>query len=190
MARFSFFRARRRFSFSGSRFFSPLVMTGSSSVAFWTALTSVRSGYRRPKMGWKIRNLDGFTEEHRLATPESELDGSNSLTMSLSTPTEKARQRIGAVDCRAMALIPLVVCRKTGSTWRWMVEGSLSVFVSPNWFSASALLVSLLDDSEARSHVTTGIWLVDDSVVGWWDSIVAIRCGEEHSGTVGIGREL
>ncbi|KAI9584305.1 hypothetical protein GQX74_006200 [Glossina fuscipes] len=108
VARFSFFRAIRRFSFSGSRDFCTLGMAGSSSAfitsavgllgsltafaanlaSFWRRLLALR-----PKIGWQKRNFNGLTTAHRLTTPESELEGSNSLTKSVSMPTDNARQR-------------------------------------------------------------------------------------------------
>uniref|UniRef100_A0A1B0A8E4 Uncharacterized protein n=1 Tax=Glossina pallidipes TaxID=7398 RepID=A0A1B0A8E4_GLOPL len=108
VARFSFLRAIRRFSFSGSRDFCTLGMAGSSSAfitsavgllgsltafaanlaSFWRRLLALR-----PKIGWQKRNFKGLTTAHRLTTPESELEGSNSLTKSVSMPTDKARQR-------------------------------------------------------------------------------------------------
>uniref|UniRef100_A0A8W7PR39 Uncharacterized protein n=1 Tax=Anopheles coluzzii TaxID=1518534 RepID=A0A8W7PR39_ANOCL len=142
VARFSFLRAIRRFSFSGSRGFGFGGRAGSSSlhalsvclaaisceIACWppgaASIGCVQLGalprpacappwpaafafacrafaLPLPKMGWQRRNLSGFTTAQRLITPESELDGSNSLTMSVSMPTDSARLRAAADDGEA-----------------------------------------------------------------------------------------
>uniref|UniRef100_A0A182R0C1 Uncharacterized protein n=1 Tax=Anopheles farauti TaxID=69004 RepID=A0A182R0C1_9DIPT len=143
VARFSFLRAIRRFSFSGSRGFGFGGSAGSTSlqpalsaclaaaiscvIACWPPPPPLEPpppesigvvqlllpprppppatfadwrafAFPLPKIGWQRRNLSGFTTAQRLITPESELDGSNSLTMSVSIPTERARERAAAAD--------------------------------------------------------------------------------------------
>uniref|UniRef100_A0A182IUX8 Uncharacterized protein n=1 Tax=Anopheles atroparvus TaxID=41427 RepID=A0A182IUX8_ANOAO len=165
VARFSFLRAIRRFSFSGSRGFG-FGSAGSSSlhvlsvclaaiscempaaggpppepapepapeppvpapsapepasmgwVVQWLPRPAGWPAWRAfalplPKMGWQRRNLSGFTTAHRLITPESELDGSNSLTMSVSMPTESARPRAAVpdVDTASSDEMPLLLFR-------------------------------------------------------------------------------
>lgn len=123
VARFSFLRAMRRFSRSGSRgFWTRGTVTPPAS---WSrslplmlpppplppplpldAAVLAASSERRafvpdffPKIGWHRRSLRGLTTAHRLTTPESELLGSNSLTMSVSMPTDGCLARANAAAC-------------------------------------------------------------------------------------------
>lgn len=102
VARFSFFRAIRRFSRSGSLGFCTRGTTCSTHLALVVAFfSSFRRLFavRRPKIGLHSLNFNGFTTAQRDATPESELLGSNSLTMSVSIPTEGWRVRADAASC-------------------------------------------------------------------------------------------
>lgn len=101
VARFSFFLAILLFSRSGSRGFCsfgticsvcpPLAPAASSNRRFFAT--------RRPKIGLHSLNFNGFTTVQRDTTPESELLGSNSLTISVSMPIEGWRKRARAAAC-------------------------------------------------------------------------------------------
>lgn len=101
VARFSFFLAILLFSRSGSRGFCsfgticsdcpPLTPTLSSNRRFLPTL--------RPKIGLHSLSFNGLTTVQRDTTPESELLGSNSLTMSVSMPMEGWRRRANAAAC-------------------------------------------------------------------------------------------
>lgn len=213
VARFSFFLAIRRFSFSGSRTFTfgsagsisqlGVVVTETAFVfalwflcfllpllwwwLWWCWSLLVAFDMRLPNIGWHSRNFNGLTTEHRLTTPESELDGSNSLTPSFSTFTESARPRpppgsflqcvepglVTSIIVAAPVVVPLVddsvnvdsldlpscAAPSTRSVSRYM---SLS-------FSAPA---SLVETSEAKSQVTIGIDIFAADVPGTCCSVV------------------
>lgn len=98
VALFSFFLAMRLFSLSGSLGFCILGNAGSNSAGegLLVSCLLVFVCCFRPNMGWHSLSLRGLTTAQRLTTPESELDGSNSETMSVSMPTEGARARTEA----------------------------------------------------------------------------------------------
>lgn len=93
VARFSFFLANLLFSLSGSRGLCGLGSAGSHSlfVCFFSCLLELSAFL--PKMGWHMRSLSGLTTAQREITPESEEEGSNSETISVSMATLGARQR-------------------------------------------------------------------------------------------------
>lgn len=100
VARFSFLRARRRFSRSGSRGFCTRGTSASTICSLLEqALVRLFLAVLRPKIGLHKRSLSGFTTAQRDTTPESELLGSNSLTMSVSMPIEGCRMRDMAAAC-------------------------------------------------------------------------------------------
>lgn len=103
VALFSFFRATLRFSRSGSRGFCTLGTTCStinSSLWFFFLPSDRRFlGVLLPKIGLHSLSFKGFTTVHLATTPESELLGSNSLTMSVSMPMECWRVLAMAAAC-------------------------------------------------------------------------------------------
>lgn len=124
VARFSFLRATRRFSrsgslgFGGSAYWGSFAKSGTSRLtattptfapAFLSCLPSLPAAWLlpRPKMpGFIRRSLSGFLTETRLTPPESDDDGSNSLTMSFSMATLIVLARISiASDCRTSPFI-------------------------------------------------------------------------------------
>lgn len=101
VALFSFFLATLLFSLSGSRGFCTLgttCSTLSTPPPPWSVLRFLFAVFR-PNIGLHKRSLRGLTTVHRATTPESELLGSNSLTMSVSMPTEGWRARARAAAC-------------------------------------------------------------------------------------------
>lgn len=107
VARFSFFLAILRFSLSGSLGFCTRGTT-CSTITFslgdfndFFSSVFVRLGLLllRPKIGLHSLSLSGFTAVHCATTPESELLGSNSLTMSVSMPIDGWRLRTSAATC-------------------------------------------------------------------------------------------
>lgn len=104
VALFSFFLAILRFSLSGSRGFcnfGTIILCSTCSPPLTPALSSNRRflPVLRPKIGLHSLSFNGFTTVHRDTTPESELLGSNSLTMSVSMPMEGWRARARAAAC-------------------------------------------------------------------------------------------
>lgn len=204
VARFSFFRAIRRFSFSGSRGFWIFGMAGSSS-AISTCFGNFNSlalphlwrpALFLPKIGWHSLNLVGLTTAQRLITPESELDGSNSLTMSLSMPTESARQRLAVGDIfrsplfgEDVAPLPFVANGVDVGDEAAVADVIVLTFrVSlSNWDCCSHSAASLVETSDAKSQVTVGM----EATVSDCVSMVAICCCCcEVLGALGIGLVL
>lgn len=107
VARFSFFRAIRFFSRSGSLGFCIRGTTCSTIGSQplpppgWPPWSPDRWPFAVlfPNIGLQKRNFNGLTTAHRDTTPESELLGSNSLTMSMSMPTDGCRARARAAAC-------------------------------------------------------------------------------------------
>lgn len=102
VALFSFFLAMRRFSLSGSLGFWTLGKAGSSSAGDGLVVCSCLLCLDvcfLPNIGWHKRSFNGFTTAHLLTTPESELEGSNSDTMSVSIPIDGALALLPAVAC-------------------------------------------------------------------------------------------
>lgn len=105
VALFSFFRAIRFFSRSGSLGFCMRGTTCSTigsqllpTCPVWSDLLRFFA-VRLPNIGLQKRIFNGFTTAQRDTTPESELLGSNSLTMSMSIPTDGWRARASAAAC-------------------------------------------------------------------------------------------
>lgn len=92
VALFSFFLAILLFSLSGSLGFWGLGNAGSNSAGegFAGSGLLVFVVCFLPNIGWQSLNFNGLTTAHLLTTPESELEGSNSETISVSIPTDGA----------------------------------------------------------------------------------------------------
>lgn len=120
VALFSFFLAILRFSRSGSRGFCTRG-TCCSMIWFLTEQDLSSPLFRflltfRPKIGLHSLSFSGFTTAQRDTTPESELLGSNSLTMSVSIPTEGWRiLAIAAACCWSSPFTERVELRN----WHW-----------------------------------------------------------------------
>lgn len=103
VALFSFFLAILLFSRSGSRGFCTRGTTRSSTSILVDGLYSsallLLLFTLWPKIGLQSLSFNGFTTAHLDTTPESELLGSNSLTMSVSIPIEGWRLLANAAAC-------------------------------------------------------------------------------------------
>lgn len=222
VARFSFFLAIRRFSFSGSRTLTfgsagsisqlGVVVMGAAAFIFglwflcfllpllwwwlwWCWSLLVAFDMRLPNIGWHKRNFNGLTTAQRLTTPESELDGSNSLTASVSIPTESALQRpaLGDIGSFLQCIDPgLVTSIIVAAPVPLLLFGGDSVNVDsldlmsccavPSTLSVSQRYMSLshsapaslVETSEAKSQVTIGIDIFAADVPGTCCSVVPL----------------
>jgi hypothetical protein len=215
VARFSFFLAIRRFSFSGSRGFGfgsagsisqlgVVVIGAGVTLGFglwflcfllpllWWWLWSLLVDFdeRLPNIGWHNRNFNGLTTAQRLTTPESELDGSNSLTASWSTPTESALHRpaFGEIGSFLQCVVPELVTSNTAADDPFLLLVASSVnedsrdlpsCAQPSTLRESRYIsfsfsapASLVETSEAKSQVTTGIDILAADVPGTCCSVV------------------